>query len=146
MVDERPVKPDFHWLVRDITRVAVKYGFGVKADNRPPGFPITFEGLSNHPAMLDYTFEKWLKEIQTVWDINHFEADWRAYLSGKKSIDLFSAQYCFDKLLSDTDQNSREEGVLTDQNARALSAAIKQELVKELGRILAISDACEDGG
>ncbi len=140
MVDDRPNKPDFHWLVRNITRVAVGYGFSVKADNRPPGFPITYEELSSNPAMLNYTFDKLFKEISTVWNVDHFESAWRAYLQGKKPIDRFSAQYCFDKLLSDTDRNLREEGVRTDENARALSVAIKQELPNELGRYKSVNN------
>ena len=58
----------------------------------------------------------------------------------KIPIDRFSAQYCFDKLLSDTDRNLREEGVRTDENARALSVAIKQELPNELGRYKSVNN------
>ncbi len=103
MVDERPVKPDFHWIVRDITRVAVGYGFSLKEDDTTPGQPIAYEDLSSElPTVLNYTFAEWLKEIQTVWHVSCFENDWRRYLLGKKSIDQFNAQYCLGKLLNDT--------------------------------------------
>ena len=85
MVDDRPIKPDFHCLVRDITRVAVGYGFSLKEDDTTPGQPIAYEDLSSElPAVLNYTFTEWLKEIQTIWNVSYFENDWRRYLLGKK--------------------------------------------------------------
>ena len=136
MVENRPGTADLRWLVRDITRVAVELGFNVSVNNKSPGFPITYEQLTGHLGMEDYTLKMWLHEINSVWKWKNLEDDWRRYLYGEKRIDEFDEKYCFTLLLPDFST------VRTEGNARALSRAIKQEFPKEMIRYTAEDANC----
>ena len=124
-------------VIRDITRIAVQYGFMVdpkKNPNRPAGFPITYEELSNHPALVGYyDIKRWMSELISVWNWQKFLSDLDWFLEDPKKM---TTTYV-DGLINDS--------VSSKENSRALLRAINRVLL-DISHRLTVSDGVEDRG
>ena len=124
-------------VIRDITRMAVQYGFMVdpkKNPNRPAGFPITYEELTNHPALVGYyDIKRWMSELISVWNWQKFLSDLDWFLEDPKKM---TTTYV-DGLINDS--------VSSKENSRALLRAINRVLL-DISHRLTVSDGVEDRG
>ena len=109
-------------LIREITRIAVQFGFSIDPQlnpNRPAGFPITYEELVNHPAKVGYySISKWMSEISSVWDWQKFIADYPWFLEKPQRLTITYV----DGLLP-------SPAVASKENSKALFRAIVEVLV-----------------
>ena len=125
-------------LIREITRLAVQFGFSVDPKlnpNRPAGFPITYEELVDHPAKVGcYDVSKWMSEILSVWDWQKFVRNLDFFLEDTNRLTTTYVE----GLLSGPSVSSRE-------NSRALLRAINKVLL-DPAHGLTVPDRIEDRG
>ena len=119
-IDERPTGPDWEWYVRDLVKRAHQEGHQIIC---------RFETLSRQGQM--ESKQDWIKwHVGRYWDVDQLQKDWSRVLRGEQLSKVSSAEYCFDHLLL----SHAVMPVKTEENARALSAALKEELPREFER------------